>query len=90
MREGRCLPAGDFLCMNGGSDVCSYWGNGTALGIPRCECAPGFSGEFCQETENAPALLLPPPDSKGRKGEGLEVKVDAFPQKLDNSLEKLR
>jgi len=48
VRGGRCQPAGSFVCMNGGQDTCSYYGNGTMLGQPVCHCKPGFSGTWCE------------------------------------------
>ena len=47
-REGRCQPVGAFLCLHGGEDICRYYGNGTRIGEPLCDCKPGFWGRWCE------------------------------------------
>jgi len=87
-RVGRCLPIGDFMCMNGGIDICSWYSNGTMEGEPRCQCRGGFSGKYCQDSLTGDSggvyrrLALSSPPGK------LEENF-TFPSKLDNSLEKL-
>jgi len=46
--RGRCLPASGFRCMNGGSDMCTYTGNGTVHGEPACSCTDMYYGKYCQ------------------------------------------
>jgi len=87
IRLGRCLPVGDFLCMNGGIDICSWHGNGTMLEEPRCQCRGGFTGKYCQESLAGDSggvyrtLAVAADDNEA---------VFQFPSKLDNSLEKLK
>jgi len=50
-RPGRCQPLESFVCMNGGLDTCTYYGNGTMVGQPSCKCKPGFSGTWCEVAE---------------------------------------
>jgi len=50
--------------MNGGQDECKYWGNGTSIGAPRCQCKPGFEGEFCQNSKAIRAQISPPRSQK--------------------------
>ena len=84
IRDGRCLPVGVFRCMNGGTDFCSWHGNGTMVEQPRCRCKEGFSGKYCQESK----------DESGGVYRFLGVANSdvsfQFPTKLDNSLEKLK
>jgi len=47
-RGGVCLPLGSFFCMNGGTELCNYWGNGTMVEKPRCLCPRGFTGDYCE------------------------------------------
>ena len=70
----------------------------------RCQCKPGFEGEFCQNSKAIPAQVLPPKSrvenlpsvAKSELGPGIgvipaegEERHPAFPEKLGNPLEKL-
>jgi len=37
--------------MNGGTEVCNYWGNGTLIEDPRCICPAGYQGVYCEEKQ---------------------------------------
>jgi len=86
VRLGRCLPLGSFRCMNGGIDICTWFGNGTMAEEPRCQCKGGFTGKYCQNSING---------DKYGVYKNLLIQEDknaidfSFPTKLGNSLEKL-
>ena len=100
VRDGRCLPAGSFLCMNSGEDVCSWYGNGSLAELPRCKCQQGFTGRYCEQTLTGEGdgvwRTLPSPVEAGgdteedTEDEEEDVEDDAFPIKLGNALEKLK
>merc|ERR1712083_672764 len=81
-REGRCLPLGSFLCMNGGKDTCRYLGNGTQIGGPKCDCTSDFEGDLCQKSKSKTEVLIEKTkeDKENIEGridkEGLEDKED--------------
>ena len=98
IRDGRCQSGNRFLCMNGGLDVCSWTGNGTMIDHPRCKCKPGFGGKYCQDTLNRNGetvfSVLPSNVNDLNLDQHDDTVVeddipDVFPDKLDNSLEKL-
>lgn len=35
--------------MNGGTEICNYWGNGSLVEPPKCLCTEGFTGTWCDE-----------------------------------------
>lgn len=65
VRGGKCQPLGSFVCMNGGQDTCSYYGNGTMVGQPLCGCKPGFSGTWCESEESVQSKEIQPKKSGG-------------------------
>jgi len=57
--------------MNGGTEICNYWGNGSLVEPPKCLCKAGFKGVWCDEiapltesstnlqmNESSPTLVL--------------------------------
>ena len=96
LRDGRCGPEVQFVCMNGGEDLCTWAANGTLVSSPRCKCQQGYTGRYCQESlarnkhtvytqlNTLDTSNTQKPDSA--KNDDLVLE---FPSKLDNSLEKL-
>lgn len=83
-----------MTCLNEGLDVCSWTGNGTMVDHPRCKCQPGFGGKYCQDSlnrngETVFSVLPTNVNDLNLQHADNNVEEEVFPDKLDNSLEKL-